>query len=93
MTNPTETPKREQVLDQVLDARSLPEIRAAEQELRSWLKRNPEDTGIREAFEKLSLMRDSAKEQEAERMSAEWQPIPLGKRPQAVRGMAEGHHA
>jgi len=86
-------PERERVLDQVLDARSLTEIRAAEQELRSWLKNNPKDTGIREAFEGLSLMRDIAEEQEAERMSAERQTVPLGKRPQSVRGMAEGHHA
>lgn len=86
-------PERERVLDQVLDARSLTEIMAAEQELRSWLKRNPEDTGIRETFEGLSLMRDIAEEQEAERVSAERRPVSLGKRPQSVCGMAEGHHA
>ncbi len=86
-------PERERVLDQVLDARSMTEIKAAEQELRSWLKRNPEDTGIREAFEGLSLMRDIAEEQEAERASSERQTVPLGERTQSVRRMAEGHHA
>ena len=59
-------PEREQILDRVLDARTLTEIADATQELREWVRQNPADTGIREAFEGLSLMRDIAEEQEAE---------------------------
>lgn len=62
-----DNPERERVLDQALDARSLPEIATATRELREWVRQNPEDVGIREAFEGLSLMRDIAEEQEAER--------------------------
>lgn len=60
-------PEREQIVNQVLDARTLAEIDAAACALREWLNRYPEDTGIREGFEGLSLMRDIAEEQEAER--------------------------
>ena len=60
-------PERECLLNQVLDARTLAEIDAATHALREWLRRYPEDTGIREGFEGLSLMRDIAEEQEAER--------------------------
>ncbi len=63
-------PERERILDQALDARTLPEIATATQELREWVRQNPADVGIREAFEGLSLMRDSAEEQEAERAHA-----------------------
>ena len=88
-----DNPERERVLDQVLDARSLTQIGDAEQALRTWLKRNPEDTGIREAFEGLSLMRDIAEEQEAERASAEHRNIFIGEQNKSGLAMAEGHHA
>lgn len=60
-------PERESILSQVLDARTLAEIDAATCALRQWLERYPEDAGIREGFGGLSLMRDIAEEQEAER--------------------------
>ena len=60
-------PERERLLNQVLDARTLTEIDAATHALREWLRQYPEDTGLREGFEGLSLMRDIAEEQEAER--------------------------
>lgn len=60
-------PERECLVNQVLDARAIAEIDVAAQALREWLRRYPEDTGIREGFEGLSLMRDIAEEQEAER--------------------------
>lgn len=60
-------PERERILDQALDARTLPEIATATQELREWVRQNPADVGIREAFEGLSLMRNIAEEQEAAR--------------------------
>lgn len=65
-----DNPERERILDQVLDARTLPEIATATQELREWVRQNPEDVGIREAFEGLSLMRDIAEAQETERTHA-----------------------
>ena len=63
-------PERQRVVDLVLDARTLPEIEYASQELRQWLCLHPEDAGIREGFESLSLMRDIAQEQEVERLLA-----------------------
>ena len=63
-------PEREQILDRVLDARTLTEIADATQELREWVRQNPADTGIREAFEGLSLMLDITEEQGAERTQA-----------------------
>lgn len=63
-------PERKRVLTQTLDARTLPEIEAATQALRAWVQQNPEDVGIVEALEGLSLMRDIAEEQEAERARA-----------------------
>ena len=59
--------ERERILDQALDARTLPEIAVAPQELREWVRQNPQDVGIREVFEGLSLMQDIAEEQAAER--------------------------
>lgn len=61
-------PERKRILDQALDARTLPEIAFATRELQEWVRQNPEDIGIREAFEGLSLMQDIAEEQEAERV-------------------------
>ena len=59
---------RQYVLNQVLYARTLTEITVSEHFLREWLQQNPNDTGMREAFEGLSLMRDIAEEQEVERL-------------------------
>ena len=63
----SENPERERILDQALNARTLLQIAVATQELREWVRQNPADVGIREAFEGLSLMQDIAEEQEAER--------------------------
>ena len=60
-------PERQRIITQALDARTLAEIDAATRELREWVRCHPSDVGIREAFEGLSLMRDIAEEQEAER--------------------------
>lgn len=68
--NFADNPERERILDRALDARTLPEIAIATHELREWVRQNPEDFGIREALEGLSLMRDIAEEQEAERLHA-----------------------
>ena len=57
---------REQVTTQVLRARTLPEVFAAQQALRDWIRAHPEDEGMRDGFEQLSMMQDIAEEQEAE---------------------------
>ncbi|MGI4789130.1 MAG: hypothetical protein ACRYFS_09810 [Janthinobacterium lividum] len=66
---------RERVRDQVLDARTLPEVALARQEICDWIRRNPDDTGIQEVFGGLSLMEDIAKEQEAERLLSNRKPV------------------
>ena len=76
--NFADNPERERILDQALDARTLPEITTATRELREWVRQNPEDVGIREAFEGLSLMRDIAEEQEAERGQSNQSPVAAG---------------
>ena len=71
-----DNPERKCILKQVLDARTLPEIDAATETLRAWVRRNPADVGIVEAFEGLSLLHDIAEEQEAERVHPE--PLTAG---------------
>ncbi len=58
---------RELLTEQVLDATTLAEIHAARQALREWIKAHPEDEGMGDAFEQLSLLQDIAEEQETER--------------------------
>ena len=58
---------RELVTRKVLSARSLPDVREAQQVLRDWIKAHPEDEGMRDGFEQLSLMQDIAEEEQAQR--------------------------
>lgn len=53
-------PEREELITQVLSARTLPEIASAEQSLRHWLEQHPEDVGLEDAFEQLSMLQDCA---------------------------------
>lgn len=76
--NYADHPERERILDQALDARTLPEIAVATGELREWVHQNPDDVGIREAFEGLSLMQDIAEEQEAERAHSPRETVAVG---------------
>lgn len=52
--------EREELITQVLSARALSEIASAEQALSRWLEQHPEDVGLEDAFEQLSLLRDCA---------------------------------
>jgi hypothetical protein len=61
---------REALREQVLDATTLKEVLAAQQALREWIKAHPEDVGMSDAFEQLSLMQEIAEEQKAERKAA-----------------------
>ena len=76
--NYADHPERERILDQALDARTLPEIATATRELREWVRQNPDDIGIREVFEGLSLMQDIAEEQEAERAHSQREAVAVG---------------
>ncbi len=61
---------RQWLARQVLSAKTLPEVAAAETALREWIGCHPEEREwMRDAFEQLSMMRDIAEEEgEAERM-------------------------
>ena len=65
-------------LDSARDARTEGRSQWATCELWEWLRRNPTNTGIREAVEGLSLMQDIAEEQEAERTRESRQPVEAG---------------
>jgi len=58
----TET-AREAVTKVVLSARALPDVLKAQQVLRAWVKAHPEDEGMRDGFEQLSLMQDIVEEE------------------------------
>jgi len=53
---------REVVTKMVLKARGLLEVQGAPRILRDWIKAHPEDEGMRDGFEQLSLMLDTAEE-------------------------------
>ena len=53
---------REVVTKTVLKARSRLEVQEAQRILRDWIKARPEDEGMRDGFEQLSLMLDTAEE-------------------------------
>lgn len=57
--------ERDILTEQVLDATTLPEITAAKQALRDWIKAHPEDAGMRDAFEQLYLLEEIALSQQA----------------------------
>lgn len=60
--NYSEHPKRKRILDQALNATSLPEIESAEHELDEWVAAHPDDKGILDAYEQLALMTLAAEE-------------------------------
>lgn len=52
---------RERLLTQVLSARTLPQIAAATEALRRWLKEHPDETGLEDGFGQLAMMAEAAK--------------------------------
>ncbi len=62
---------RERVINQVLDATTLPEIEAARHILREWMMAHPEEQGMRDGFEQLSLMQDIAEAEETQNTQGE----------------------
>ena len=76
--NRADDPARNLLIRQILSARELPDVLAAMEALRQWMREHPDDQGMRDGFEQLSLMQDIhewrvanpeewAAEQEAER--------------------------
>ncbi len=49
--------EREQIIDRALTARTLPEIKAAAQDLRQWLQDHPDDWSAEDALEPLAMLR------------------------------------
>jgi hypothetical protein len=60
----SQDPERQRILIQALDATTLCEIDVATRELKQWVRDHPDDLGIVDAFEQLSLMEDIARNQE-----------------------------
>ena len=69
MTASEKDAARECLTWQVLGAKTLPEVYAAQQALREWIKTYPEEREwMRDGFEQLSLMQDIGEEEEVERL-------------------------
>lgn len=66
---------RERVSEQVLSANTLPEIEAAKQVLREWMKAHPEEQGMRAGFEQLYTIQEIIEGEEAERGRSEQRPV------------------
>jgi len=69
---------RERVSEQVLSARTLPEIEAAKQVLREWMKAHPEEQGMRAGFEQLYTIQEIIEEEEAELARPNRQAVGVG---------------
>lgn len=69
---------RERVSDQVLRANTLPEIEAAKQILREWMKAHPEEQGMRAGFEQLYTIQEIIEEEEAELARSSGQTVGAG---------------
>jgi hypothetical protein len=51
---------RQILMEQILDATTISEVHAARQALRDWISAHPEDEGMSDTFEQLSLLEDAA---------------------------------
>lgn len=69
---------RERVTKIVLSARTLPEIEAAKQVLREWMKAHPEEQGMRAGFEQLYTIQEIIEEEEAELVRSSRRPVEAG---------------
>jgi hypothetical protein len=58
---------RERLTRQVLGAKTLPEVLAATEALREWMRAHPEEDFMRDGFEQLAQMQEIAEEEEAQR--------------------------
>lgn len=62
---------RERVINQVLDATTISEIEVARHILREWMMTHPEEQGMRDGFEQLSLMQDIAEAEKTQNTQGE----------------------
>lgn len=69
---------RERVCEQVLNANTLPEIEAAKQVLRGWMRAHPEEQGMRDGFEQLYTIQEIIEEEEAKRAPSSQRPVAAG---------------
>lgn len=58
-------PARDVLIRQILRAKTLPEVHAAQAALRQWRQRYPDDSGIVDGGEELSLMEDALMEDDS----------------------------
>ena len=56
--------KRDELIDQVLYARTSQELDAAEDAALKWLRAHPDDVGMSMACEQLAMMREAVRETE-----------------------------
>lgn len=63
--NHLDDPAREPLIHQILRADTLPEVHAAQAALRQWRQRYPDDSGIVDGGEQLSLMEDALMEDDS----------------------------
>ncbi len=63
--------ERNQVIKVSLSARTLPDIEAAKQILREWMKAHPEEQGMRAGFEQLYKIQENIEEENVRRAAGE----------------------
>lgn len=76
--NSHERQVREELMTQILRARTLSEVAQATQALTCWMQDYPEDQGMRDGFEHLSLRQDIAEEKEAGQFASPPEPAAVG---------------
>lgn len=69
---------RERVSEQVLSADTLPEIEAAKQVLREWMRAHPEEQGMRAGFEQLYTIQEIIEDEEADSAHSSQRPVAAG---------------
>lgn len=69
---------RERVSQQVLSADTLPEIEAAKQVLREWMKAHPNEQGMRAGFEQLYTIQEMIEAEEAAHSHSDDRPLTIG---------------
>ena len=80
---------RDRVTRQVLSANTLPEIEAAKQVLRDWLKAHPDEQGMRDGFEQLYTIQEIIEDENARRAAGEIIPPVPSERERILRQAAD----
>ena len=80
---------RDSVTRQVLSANTLPEIEAAKQVLRDWLRAHPDEQGMRDGFEQLYTIQEIIEEENARLAAGEIIPPVPSERERILRQAAD----